>query len=680
MSQWKHISIARLRMTNFKRFYGTHEVDLLTQSDLGKTLVLIGGDNGRGKTSIHEAINYVFYEDGDLPGIQTRPNYLRAVSDRLNRRALDEGQTEYSVAIELIVSGGDADRRLYIERSWDVDIAHRQALSPVLVIQENGRPIDWIEDNPAAYQDFLRHVLPPRISPFFFFDGERIQTFAEEESHDRRMVEAIEDILHITVYKTLRDDLKKYVVDHIEKHEVKAVDTGDFFKLQEDAERIETDLERKRDKLLDAEREIEEAMKEQRAIEDELRRIASPHASKRDDLILDRQNLESEIEIAKADIQKGFEALPILFTGKLCNDLQETLREERRTIVSPEQIANLRKQIDTIEERVFILPQPPPPQEIALDQQQGIFYRDLFRSVSTEVLGLRASDRREYLHDLSEGERQIILNRLAEVSQKATLLRDAVNRRERLINELRDVEAKILSTSDDPHVGELIKQNRTITERIGKLKEESSTLKGEIQRSEADLATRRRQIEDRLEQRKATTQAMRVVKLARKAQSVLDDFIHKLAPEKLSILRTHFEEMYGRLRKPEDPVHTVRIDPNTWQVILQDHRGRRLERRVFSAGMREMYALSLLWALARASGRELPIVIDTPVARLDTTNRRVLFEKYLPFAGHQVIVLSTDTEVDIKWAERLSPHVAKQYRLDYDSDKDSNIIRPGYFF
>ena len=93
-----------------------------------------------------------------------------------------------------------------------------------------------------------------------------------------------------------------------------------------------------------------------------------------------------------------------------------------------------------------------------------------------------------------------------------------------------------------------------------------------------------------------------------------------------------------------------------------------------------MYALSLLWALAKASGRELPIVIDTPVGRLDTTNRRTLFEKYLPCAGHQVIVLCTDTEIDIEWARRLQPHVARQYHLDYDSGSDSVTIRPGYFF
>jgi DNA sulfur modification protein DndD len=141
------------------------------------------------------------------------------------------------------------------------------------------------------------------------------------------------------------------------------------------------------------------------------------------------------------------------------------------------------------------------------------------------------------------------------------------------------------------------------------------------------------------------------------------------------------QEMYFRLRKPEeDPVCSIEVDPQTWQIILKDDKSRPLEKRVFSQGMKEMYALSLLWALAKASGRELPIVIDTPVGRLDTTNRRSLFEKYLPYAGHQVIVLSTDTEIDVEWAKRLEPLVSRQFRLDYDSTLRTTIIRPGYFY
>jgi len=680
MPQWTHISIARLSITNFKRFYGTHEIDLLTEPELGKTLVLIGGDNGRGKTSIHEAVNYVLYEDGDLPGIQTRPNYLRAVSDRLNRRALDEGQTNYGVGMDLIASGGDAERRFRIDRTWQVDVAQRRALAPLLRIEENGRPVTWIEDNPAAYQDFVRRILPPRIAPFFFFDGERIQDFAAEKGHDRRMVEAIEDILHISVYKTLREDLRKYVVDHIEKREVRAVDTGDFFKLQEEVEQKERELDDKRDNLLDTEREIEEKQGRERAIRDELLRIASPYASERDELIRERDRLDREIEKAKADIQTGFEPLAILLTGGLAEALRDTLEQETSQFGTPDQLASLRKRVEEVEERVFVAPQPPPPREIALRPEQADFYRRLHHSVALEVFGLETGTERVYLHDLSENERQRILARLADVVRKSTLLREAVDRRERLTSELREVEAKLLSTSDDPHVAELVREKQDIDRQIGKLEGQRDALRGDIQQLESDLAVRRRQIEDRQRRRRATTQAMKAVKLGRKAQRVLDEFIRRLAPDKLDIFQGYFSEMYGRLRKPEDPVQQVTVDPDTWQVCLRDERGRALVRSVFSAGMREIYALALLWALSRASARELPIVIDTPVARLDSTNRRALFERYLPHAGHQVVVLSLDTEVDVEWAQHLSPHVAKQYRLDLDTATDSTIIRPGYFF
>lgn len=680
MPQWKHVTIARLSMTNFKRFYGTHELDLLTEPDLEKTLVLIGGDNGRGKTSIHEAVNYVFYEDDDLPGIQTRPNYLRAVSDRLNRRALDEGRTDYRVGIELLVSGGDAQRRFWIERSWEVDVPGRRAMVPVLTVEENGRPVTWLDESPAAYQDFVRHILPPQIAPFFFFDGERIQDFAAEEGHDKRMVAAIEDILHISVYKTLREDLRKYVVDHIEKHEVKAVETGDFFKLQEEAERIQIDLDEKRERLMDTEREIEEAQARDRAIRDELLRIASPHSSDRDDLVRERDRLERELATAKADIQSGFEPLPILLAGHLAALLRDALEQDQLAIGTPEQLAGLRRRVDEVEQRVFVSPSPAPPTDVAMQEEQAVFYRQLYNATATEVFGLGSAAPRVRLHDVSETERQRILARLTDAAQKSALLREAIDRRERLGNELRDVEGKLLSTSDDPHVVELVQAKQEVDQLIGRLEGERDSLRGETQQLERDLAVRKRQIEDRQERRKATTEAMKAVKLGRKAQHVLDDFIRKLAPEKLSILKRHLSDMYARLRKPEDPVQRVDIDPETWQVRLFDDKDRPLVRAVFSAGMREMYALSLLWALSCASGRELPIVIDTPVARFDRTNRRALFEKYLPHAGHQVVVLSTDTEVDVEWARQLSPHVAKQYRLDYDAATGSTVIRQGYFF
>jgi len=677
---WKHLSISRLELTNFKRFYGSHSIDLLSQPDLEKPLILIGGDNGRGKTSLHEAIYYSLYEDGDLPGIHTRPNYLRAVSDRLNRRALDEGKRDYSVAIEFIAKDIGAERQIRIERRWKANITERRVMDIELKIYENGRTVDWIEDNPLVYQDFLRSLLPPKIAPFFLFDGERIQEFADDDSRERKMVEAIEDILHINVYRLLREDLKRYVIDHLQRNEIKRHERDDFFELQAEKERIQNELENKRDRQSESDREIEELSRRQKQIEEELRRIASPHASERDELIQEKARLNGEADEIKQQIQEEFKPLSILLAGNsIRNALRRKIEQEQRAVTSAERLDELQNQMEEVKRRTFF-PSPEPPPEILLSKKQANFYIQSFDESVKDVLGFDSREEKIQLHDIGDTKRRLLLERLINLEKHGCSLKQVIDRREHIYNELREVEIKLQSTSDDPYVEELLKENRGLTERIGALKEEQSNLKADIQRLEADLSTRSRQIEDRLSQRAATSQVRQIIKLAQEARRTLDDFIKQLAPEKLSLLQKYMDEMYSRLRKTEDPIRSVEIDAETWQVILKDERGRPLEKRVFSQGMKEMYALSLIWALAKASGRELPIVIDTPVGRLDTTNRRALFEKYLPSAGHQVIILSTDTEVDVEWAKRLAPFVARQYRLDYESNSDSIIIRPGYFF
>ena len=86
------------------------------------------------------------------------------------------------------------------------------------------------------------------------------------------------------------------------------------------------------------------------------------------------------------------------------------------------------------------------------------------------------------------------------------------------------------------------------------------------------------------------------------------------------------------------------------------------------------------WGLARASTRPLPSIIDTPMARLDATHRNHLVERYFPNASHQVIILSTDTEVDQDYYETLSPHLSHAYHLDYNEKKQFTEATEGYFW
>ena len=93
-------------------------------------------------------------------------------------------------------------------------------------------------------------------------------------------------------------------------------------------------------------------------------------------------------------------------------------------------------------------------------------------------------------------------------------------------------------------------------------------------------------------------------------------------------------------------------------------------------------AISFLWGLARVSGRRLPVAIDTPLGRLDSSHRQNLVERYFPSASHQVILLSTDTEVGKSEVENLRnlEAIAHEYLLEYDSKLNQTNIKQNYFW
>jgi DNA sulfur modification protein DndD len=123
----------------------------------------------------------------------------------------------------------------------------------------------------------------------------------------------------------------------------------------------------------------------------------------------------------------------------------------------------------------------------------------------------------------------------------------------------------------------------------------------------------------------------------------------------------------------------VHIDPEAFKVELRRWDGADLPRERLSAGEKQLLAISLLWALAKVSDRPLPVVIDTPLARLDRHHRDRQLTEYFPSVSHQVIVLSTDTEVDAEAAAELEPFISRAYELVHDVDECRTSVRDGYF-
>ena len=122
------------------------------------------------------------------------------------------------------------------------------------------------------------------------------------------------------------------------------------------------------------------------------------------------------------------------------------------------------------------------------------------------------------------------------------------------------------------------------------------------------------------------------------------------------------------------------IDPTDFSITLVDQSGAVLPKERLSEGEKQIFAISVLWGLSQASARPLPAIIYTPMGRLDSEHRKQLVERYFPHASHQVIILSTDTEIEVNYFEQLQPSVARAYHLNYDEAGRMTNVEEGYFW
>ena len=160
----------------------------------------------------------------------------------------------------------------------------------------------------------------------------------------------------------------------------------------------------------------------------------------------------------------------------------------------------------------------------------------------------------------------------------------------------------------------------------------------------------------------------------------MDSYINKITNRKLEQLNHAVLAKYSLLSRKTDTVKSISIDPKTFNISLSDASGNKIPKDELSAGEKQIFAVSMLWALASTSGRLLPVVIDTPLGRLDSSHRSNLINNYFPFASHQIIILSTDTEVDKNLYKKLSPHISHAYLLKYDKCEKVTKTSQGYFW
>ncbi|MBN1859837.1 MAG: hypothetical protein JW840_00090 [Candidatus Thermoplasmatota archaeon] len=135
--------------------------------------------------------------------------------------------------------------------------------------------------------------------------------------------------------------------------------------------------------------------------------------------------------------------------------------------------------------------------------------------------------------------------------------------------------------------------------------------------------------------------------------------------------------MYHDLANKEDMIMEIKVDPHTFTTELFDYDGNQIKKEGISEGEKEIYAISVLWGLSKLSPHKLPMIIDTPLAKLDTKHVSNITKNFFPNASGQVILLSQDREIDQNIYTLIKPHINQSYTL---MQTDQDKIKPGYFF
>lgn len=671
--------IKRIVLEDFGLFRGRNELDLAprTRYRHRRPVILIGGKNGSGKTTLLDALRLALYGPMALGNRVSVREYEAFLADRIHRAGDTLIQpTSAAVGIEFEYAQAGVISTYAVERRWE---RTEKGVRPNLAVTRNGAPLDELDREHA--DDFLRDLIPPGVSQLFFFDGEKIQQLADGEHDHLALAEAVRGLIGLDHVERLRGDLRIYAGKQQDASAAGPL-TAELAgyareKEQLDARRLE--LVRDADQ---SEATLDRVRQEIAREEGRLAQAGGVFASKREGLLAERDQLLQSIADAEAEVRELCEGLlPFMLAGGLCGVLRSQLRAEREVTRWQIYEATLRDRLRVVKADIAAAAQSFGPPAATTGSEQDTFPDRVARLLDSLLVPPPAATARAVRHRVTDEDRDRLLTLTGRVLEELPSQVAAIRQRlERATRRLREVED---SLSKIPAEDTL----RPILERLQDLHRQLGTAQAAVDRNAAavgeadlrleDLARRQRRADDRLAA--LNTAGDRGVMVAR-VQAAIEDFAKQLTTAKMGELRDAVVRSFARLWRKGDLVRRIEFDPVDFRVSLFDRHDRPVPKQRLSAGEKQIYAISLLWALAQVSGRPLPVVIDTPLGRLDRDHRTHLIERYFPHASHQVVILSTDTEIDQAYFRELAPAISHMYHLNYDSAEARCVVEEGYFW
>lgn len=642
----------QLTLHDFGIYSGRHHITL-TPPDSSRPVVLIGALNGRGKTTFFDAISLVLY------GQRARLSNRGSLSwDEYLRRSINTQARGASIQLDFRVPEVLAERHYSVTRSWQ---STGKGIREDFTVRVDGNADFSLAEEWGAH---VESILPIDLAALHFFDGEKIDEFADPSMSSTVMRAAVTGLLGLGILDRLQADLKVLL-----QREERAVIGDDaspqLLELESELERVTQERASATLRVADLRVQMERASQRVTLLSEQAELLGAERWKERSELEQQRIAAVSErAEQAEALLGLAAGSAPLrLVTDLLRRTLSQTI-DDRET-------ERERAVLDVLRERDAQLTE-------VLDVLPARLEDFLVRDIETRT----EAARRLVVHgDESASVQQLgdLISELGDVGEHKEVI-DTLNL---LDSRLIGIERALEMMPNEETVMPILTELATHRARHDQLASELETANVEldrlaavVQRTEAAVSRTRAALADELKRELDLGRVRRYVERSLETIAAVGEntIQRNLAAIEAAILN-RFNQLIGKASL----IGGISLDPSTLRLSVTGTDGTALPIERLSAGERQLLATAVLWGISTVTGRSIPLVIDTPLGRLDGTHRRNLVENYFPNAAAQVIVLSTDEEIDTELLDLLDHAVGHRYTIRFDESRQGSVIESGYF-
>lgn len=711
------MKINRIVLYNFNSYEGLNEFDFT--SDAKKNIILIGGKNGAGKTSLFTAIKIALYGPLSFGYVGVNPKYIAKIKDCINSKSFQKDVVESRVQISVSLMVEREVKEYEITREWDYS---KQKLEEKYYIKTEGRLLD--DQELSYFQNYLQGMIPPDLFEFFLFDGEEVGSIFSTSTYNSYVKNAVYTLCGLDIFEIIRKYTTGYAGKAVSNNEEEIY--AQYEELRRNAEEIETSY-------LALESQIVVDRDELEKIETELIEVETAFKNAGGITEIERQSLlkeHSEAEHIKTEsltkikmFVEGLMPFFILrdFTGKISDQLDF---EEKGEIYYYIQHKLKRQEIkNTLNKN----------QEVSDDTVDALME---FLLKKFKPKGFKEGARP--VHDLSKedsGRVNAMISATDDFDVAAMV--ELVEKRRVAADRTMEINRILKSAMTDEDAGKfaekenaLLKKKDEISSRIHEAEISLTTLKEELavviqQRDRAfqsikDNAQNKHifELSTGLSQMMGTMLENKTESIKRKLEKLIVENLQHIYRKNNLITHIEIEDdfqfnLYQNVKySTTELLHLIKnlgrevfaseIGKQGMQFLFEKYKVetvlqlqqaieadkqrssydlfKRIDISRLSKGERQIFILSLYWAIIELSGKDIPFVIDTPYARIDANHRKEISEKFFPNISKQVIILSTDEEINEEYYEIIKPYIAKEYLLINDESQNRTTVEQHYFF